>query len=144
MNKEEYKQLKVGDIVSHMRGKNKNRKAVVTYIWDLVDSDKYHEIIIFGTYLYPDGEDKSFNLSYKSLKRETSIKFIKTGDEVEIINGPYAGKIGIISGPNIIESGDGHLFFSIFVPGDKDTPAELIIDSYQKIKRIAKQDKHTL
>lgn len=68
MTKTEYKKLAVGDIVSPMRGKNKNKEARVTYIHDVIDDDGYNEVIIFGEYLYPES-DKSFNINYKHLRR---------------------------------------------------------------------------
>ena len=34
MTKEQYKKLKVGDVVSLLLGKNKGEKATVTFIWD--------------------------------------------------------------------------------------------------------------
>ena len=34
MTKEQYKKLKVGDVVSLQLGRNKGEKATVTFIWD--------------------------------------------------------------------------------------------------------------
>lgn len=68
MKRKEYEQLKLGDVVSPYKGKNKGRKAVVTFIWDLVDSDKYNEIIIFGIFL--DGENENCSYNYRNLRVE--------------------------------------------------------------------------
>lgn len=73
-----YKTLKVGDIVSPNRGKNKGQKCIVKDIWDMTDSDGYHEILISANFIdktlgtRPVGRDdlNDIFVSYRALTKE--------------------------------------------------------------------------
>ena len=47
----EFENLKVGDKVSPLYGKNKGAHCVVTFIWNLTDSDGYNEFLIAANYI---------------------------------------------------------------------------------------------
>ena len=77
MTKEQYKKLKVGDVVSLRLGKNKGEKATVTFIWD--DGDRSNDPYGFVEvkFINPNLHNATFRkvkggtaLSYKALKYE--------------------------------------------------------------------------
>ena len=78
MNLATYKTLKVGDIVSPNRGKNKGQKCIVKDIWDLTDTDGYREILISADFINknlsarPIARDDLADvfISYKALTKE--------------------------------------------------------------------------
>lgn len=77
MTKEQYKKLKVGDVVSLQLGRNKGEKATVTFIWD--DEEDRSEVL-FGLvevkFDNPNLYNSTLNLtggttlSYKAFKYE--------------------------------------------------------------------------
>ena len=78
MNLATYKTLKVGDIVSPNRGKNKGQRCIVKDIWDITDTDGYREILISANFIdealsvRPIGRDDLHDIfvSYRALSKE--------------------------------------------------------------------------
>ena len=74
MTYKEFETLKLGDVVSQTKGRNKGQPAEVSFIWDLTDSDGYREIIIFARYKDPslrnEESDSDFGCNYIALKLE--------------------------------------------------------------------------
>lgn len=71
MSKREFDTLKVGDLVTPKRGKNKGMHAVVTHIWESgIKVDGYRENRITCVYLDPPlHEPNHFECSSWQLKR---------------------------------------------------------------------------
>ena len=77
MNLKTYETLKIGDIVSPNRGKDKGQKCIVKHIWDVTDSDGYREILISANFIdetlstRPAGRDDLHDIfvSYRSLTK---------------------------------------------------------------------------
>ena len=80
MNLATYKTLKVGDIVSPNRGKNKGQRCIVKDIWDTIDSDEYREILISANFIdrslsqHPTERNDLHDIfvSYRALSKETN------------------------------------------------------------------------
>jgi hypothetical protein len=75
MKKKEYESLKIGDYVSPLFGKNKGKLCLVTYIWDVTDSDGYREILLGANFIDPElSNNKDYVndlfISYKAFKKE--------------------------------------------------------------------------
>ena len=77
MNLKTYETLKIEDVVTPNRGKDKGKKCVVKDIWDVTDSDGYREILISANFLdeslatRPPGRDDLHDIfvSYRSLTK---------------------------------------------------------------------------
>lgn len=68
----EFESLKVGDLVTQVKGKYKGEPAKVDFIWDLTDSNGYREILIFAKYLNPKIHKPGqcdFDCNYRFLKK---------------------------------------------------------------------------
>lgn len=75
MELKEFETLKFGDIVSPLFGKNKGKKCVVKFIWDITDANNYREIYIGADFIDPELSNNLENvndlfISYKAFKRE--------------------------------------------------------------------------
>lgn len=73
MTMKEYETLKVGDLVTQVKGRNKGKHAKVINIWDLTDSDGYREILIDAVYLDPELHNPNhycdIDCNYRQLRR---------------------------------------------------------------------------
>ena len=71
MTLKQFERLKIGDLVTQVKGNYRGEPAKVDFIWDLTDSNGYREILIFASYLNPKihkCEQRDFNCNYRFLK----------------------------------------------------------------------------
>lgn len=73
MTMKEFETLKVGDLVTQVKGKNKGQPAKVINIWDTVFPDGFREIFIDAIYLNPELHNPDhycdIDCNYRQLKR---------------------------------------------------------------------------